>query len=188
MSSTAHFPDLVAAVAAAQDRDAFTQLYDHFAPRLKAYLMRQGASAASAEEITHEAMLTLWHKAALFDPAKSTLGTWLYRIARNRRIDGLRRDKSASLDPFDAMLHPAADIAPDVQLDSERNGSAVREALRTLPGEQAELVNLAFYEGLTHTEIASQLSLPLGTVKSRIRLAFSRLRGALEARGITGDI
>ncbi len=183
MSNPAVFAAWVADVAERRDRGAFTRLFDHFAPRLKAYLIRLGTDAALAEEIVQDVMSTLWRKAQLFDPAKSSLSTWLYRIARNRRIDLARREKG-ELDPDEPMLQPAQ--APDLDrlMDVQQREEVVRAALTTLPPEQLTLVRLAFFEGLSHSQISETTGLPLGTVKSRIRLAFTRLRRMLEAEGV----
>jgi RNA polymerase sigma factor (sigma-70 family) len=177
------FAGLVAAVAERRDTAAFTQLFDHFAPRVKAYLLRLGADAAAAEELTQEVMVTLWRKAALFDRAKSSVGTWLFRIARNRRIDQIRRSRGETLDEDDPMLLPAEPDAPDEVFDARRLEARMRLALDGLPDEQAQLVRLAFFDSLTHSEIAERTGLPLGTVKSRIRLAFARLRRNFEENG-----
>jgi RNA polymerase sigma-70 factor (ECF subfamily) len=179
--------DLVAAVAERRDRSAFVRLFDHFAPRIKSYLMRLGSDAASAEEIAQDAMVTLWRKAELFDRSKSSVGTWLFRIARNRKIDLLRRDRTNALDAHDPMLLPAAAPDPDATTDAARLEGLVRRAFDALPADQRRLVDLAFFEGRSHSEIAAQTGIPLGTVKSRIRLAFSRLRRALEAEGVHAD-
>lgn len=179
--------ELVGRVAGDRDRAAFVRLFDHFAPRLNSYLQRLGADSGTAEEIAQDVMSVLWHKASLFDPAKSALGTWLYRIARNRRIDILRSDKSAALTPDEPMLHPTGPPSPMDDLDRRRLDAKVREALALLPEDQADLVRRAFYQGLSHSEIAEETGLPLGTVKSRIRLAFSRLRRTLEAAGLVDD-
>jgi RNA polymerase sigma-70 factor (ECF subfamily) len=183
VSNPAEFAALVADVAERRDRAAFTRLFDHFAPRLNAYLMRLGSDQAMAEEIVQDVMTTLWRKAALFDPSKSSLSTWLYRIARNRRIDLARRQKG-EWDPDEPMLQPSG--TPDVGklFDDQQREEAVRGAMTTLPPEQLDLVRLAFYEGLSHSQIAETTGLPLGTVKSRIRLAFTRLRRTLEAEGV----
>jgi RNA polymerase sigma-70 factor (ECF subfamily) len=176
---------LVAAVAQKRDRDAFARLFDHFTPRLESYLMRLGSDAAAAEEIAQEVMLTLWRKATLFDPAKSSIGTWLYRIARNRRIDRGRRDRLEYLDPSeDAFERIADDAALDAAVDLQQREEALRQAMRSLPEEQLTLVRFAFFESLSHSAIAEKTGLPLGTVKSRIRLAFTRLRRSLEAEGV----
>jgi RNA polymerase sigma factor (sigma-70 family) len=175
---------LVDRVARLQDRDAFVVLFDHYAPRINGYLQRLGTPAGVAEELAQDVMVTLWRKAALFDPAKSSLGTWLFRIARNRRIDMLRRDRAAELDENDPALHPSdpSEDAGEV-LDAQRREERVRLALGQLPAEQLSLVELAFFKNLTHSQIAEETGLPLGTVKSRIRLAFTRLRRILEADG-----
>jgi RNA polymerase sigma-70 factor (ECF subfamily) len=179
------FADLVDRVAAERDRLAFATLFDHFAPRVAAYLMRLGTDNGTAEELAQEVMVTLWRKAALFDRTKSSVATWLFRVARNRRIDLLRRDKQALLDPEDPLLQPAGNADSDQMIDAQRREERVRAALTDLPAEQVELVRLAFFLGLSHSQIAEQTGLPLGTVKSRIRLAFARLRRTLEADGIS---
>lgn len=184
MTSPSEFAALVAAVAERQDRAAFTHLFDAFAPRLKAYLLRQGMEAAGAEEITQEVMVTLWRKAGLFDPQKSSLATWLYRIARNRRIDVLRRDRLEFLDTQDPVLEIEDESDLDAAMDRQQRETAVRAALGSLPEEQLALVRLAFFEGLSHGQISERTGLPLGTVKSRIRLGFTRLRRTLEAGGV----
>ena len=180
----AEFVAWVAAVAERRDREAFTRLFDHFGPRLNAYLLRLGADPATAEEIAQETMVTLWRKAALFDPQRSGLATWLYRIARNRRIDLLRRDRLDFLDTADPVLEPADDSDLLAQVDLQQREEAVRAALAGLPPEQLSLVRLAFFDGLSHSEISERTGLPLGTVKSRIRLGFARLRRSLEAGGV----
>lgn len=185
MSSHAEWADLVAAVAARRDREAFARIFDHFAPRLEAWLARQGVEQATAEEIVQDVMVTLWRKAELFDPAKSSLPTWLFRVARNRRIDLIRRDRMDYLDPLDQSF---ADIASDSEIEStldlQQREEILREAIRDLPEEQLSLVRLAFFDSLSHSVIAERTGLPLGTVKSRIRLAFARLRKALERQGV----
>jgi RNA polymerase sigma factor (sigma-70 family) len=175
---------MVAAVAERRDRDAFARLYDHFAPRLNGYLLRLGTAPTTAEEITQEVMVTLWRKAHLFDARKSSATTWLYRIARNRRIDLRRRDRLDFLDALDPVLEPADDVDLDRQVDQGQREEAVRAALKSLPEEQLFLVRLAFFDGLSHSQISERTGLPLGTVKSRIRLGFTRLRRALEAGGV----
>lgn len=179
------FADLVERVATAQDRAAFIALFDHFGPRLNAYLRRLGTDNGSAEEIVQEVMVVLWRKAALFDRSKSSVATWLFRIARNRRIDMARRDRSKTLDPSDSLLQPSPAEDPSEAVDGRRREARVAAALAGLPPEQRTLVRLAFFQELSHGEIAAATGLPLGTVKSRIRLAFGRLRKALEQTGET---
>ncbi|MGL5117092.1 MAG: sigma-70 family RNA polymerase sigma factor [Beijerinckiaceae bacterium] len=176
---------LVTAVADQRDQDAFARLFDYFTPRLESYLMRLGSDAAAAEEIAQDVMLTLWRKASLFDPAKSSIGTWLYRIARNRRIDRARRDRLDYLDPSEGALDRISDdTSLDSLVDLQQREEALRQVMKSLPDEQLSLVRLAFFDSLSHSAIAEKTGLPLGTVKSRIRLAFTRLRRALEAEGV----
>lgn len=180
-----HWTLLMQAVVAQRDRSAFTEIFDHFTPRLEAYLARLGLDAATAEEITQDVMMTLWRKAELFDPAKSSLATWLYRIARNRRIDFARRARTESIDPHSpAILEIADETRTDSDLDGRQRDDTVRALIDDLPAEQRDLVKLAFYSGMTHHQLAAHAGLPLGTVKSRLRLAFAKLRRGLEAGGI----
>ena len=173
------FADLMAVIAASQDREAFAEMFAYYAPRVKAYMLRLGAGAALAEELAQEVMLTVWRKAGLFDRRQASVSTWIFRIARNRRIDAARRVKSADIDPEDPSLHPDAPAAPDDAVSAGQIETRVRAALDMLPAEQLDLVRQAFYDGLTHSEIAARTGIPLGTVKSRIRLAFGKLRGLL---------
>lgn len=176
------FAGLIEKIAESQDRDAFAALFAHFAPRLKGYLLRLGASDGQAEEVLQEALLTVWRKAHLFDRKKAAASTWIFTIARNRRIDILRKKKFPEIDAEDPSLVPDAPRAPDEEVIEAHEGAAVRVALEKLPDEQRELVRLAFYNGWSHSKIAADTNLPLGTVKSRLRLAFSRLRNELEGR------
>lgn len=175
------FALLAARVASERDRQAFGELFDYFAPRINGYLMRLGMDRGQSEELCQEVMIALWQKAHLFDPGKSSLSTWLFRVARNRRIDARRRDRSALLDPEDPMFQPEATEPADQTVDINRRDARIRAAMAELPEDQRELVRYAFFNGLSHSEIAAETGLPLGTVKSRIRLAFARLRKAIEA-------
>lgn len=179
------FAALVEAVADRRDKAAFGELFDFYAPRLKSFLMSQNASAAEAEDLVQDVMTVLWNKAHLYDPSRSSLSTWLFRIARNRRIDLARRQKTRKIDETDPMLLPAAPAAPDDGLAHEDREQVVRAVLAKLPEEQLDLVRQAFFFGLSHSEIAERSGLPLGTVKSRIRLAFGKLRKLLEDAGMT---
>ncbi len=174
------FALLMQRVVQSRDRIAFGELFDHFAPRLNAYLMRLSLERSAAEELTQEVMIVLWQKAGLYDPAKSSLSTWLFRIARNRRIDLKRRDRSGLLDPHDPVFHPEPEEQADVAMDNREREARVRAVMAELPPEQRVLITEAFFIGLSHSEIAEKNQLPLGTVKSRIRLAFARLRKAIE--------
>lgn len=185
MESRDQWAALVVAVAQQRDKSAFVRIFDHFTPRLESYLARLGLEEAVAEDIAQEVMVTIWQKAFLFDPEKSTLSTWIYRIARNKRIDHARRGQAQPVDPASPVLLDRPDEGdPDRALDGEKRDDLVRRLIQTLPKEQRDLVRRAFYEGLSHTQIADQTGIALGTVKSRLRLAFARLRKGLEAAGI----
>lgn len=173
------FADLMEAIAAHQDRAAFAELFAFFAPRVKAYILRLGAGSALAEELAQEVMITVWRKAQLFDRNQASVSTWIFRIARNRRIDALRRASNADLDPDEPSLQPEPFEAADDLLTAAEREDRVRAALVELPAEQRELLRQAFYEGLSHRDIAERSGIPLGTVKSRIRLAFAKMRARL---------
>lgn len=172
--------DCVEAIAATQSREAFSELFAYFAPRLKSYLLRLGADDALAEELTQEVMVTVWRKAEQYDRQQASVSTWIFRIARNRRIDAHRRTNKPELHEHEPSLRPPEIQTPEALTHRGQQQIIVRGALSDLPPEQLKLLQAAFYEGLTHSEIAKTYEIPLGTVKSRIRLAFNRLRGALE--------
>lgn len=177
--TTDHMADLVGDVAKHRDRAAFTALFDFYAPRIKAFLIRSTCPPALAEEVTQDVMITLWQKAHMFDREKSSLGTWLFRIARNRRIDLIRRDKSDKLDAQDPTLFPTITEINQEGVDAIARDRQIRLAIASLPAEQSQLIRLSFFESQSHGQISEELNLPLGTVKSRIRLAFNRLRKEL---------
>lgn len=186
MPAADHWALLMRAVAERRDKAAFTEIFDYFTPRLEAYLIRLGLDPGAAEEIAQDVMITLWRKAELFDAEKSSLATWLYRVARNRRIDLSRRSRTDYVDPQSpAILDIPEERRFESEIDGQQRDDIVRSLITGLPVEQRDLVLLAFYEGLSHSQIAERTQLPLGTVKSRLRLAFTRLRRALEAGGIS---
>jgi len=172
--------DLMIAVAERRDRAAFVRLFEQFGPRVKAYLMRQGADRANAEDLAQDVMLTVWRRAAQFDRSKATFSTWVFTIARNRRIDGLRRVKRPEIDPQDPVLVREPDDPADQVVDAAERGRLLHAAVAQLPDEQERLLRLAYFEDKSHSAIAEELDLPLGTVKSRLRLAIGKLRAALE--------
>lgn len=172
--------DLVQSVAERRDKTAFAALFDYYAPRIHTYLRGLGAGDEVADELCQDVMLTVWNKAHTFDRGRSAVSTWLYRVARNRHIDHLRREGRPPANLSDPALMPEAPVPSDDATAARASERRLRQALRGLPRTQAELLRLAFYDGKSHREIAQFLDLPLGTVKSRIRLAFGRLRGALE--------
>ena len=170
---------LIQAIAENADKSAFAVLFKRFAGRVKGFLIKAGASAEQAEEIAQEVMITVWRKAASYDPAKAGVSTWIYTIARNRRIDLARRENRPEPDPTDPQYQPDPEPDTATQFAQEERDQRVRTALSELSQDQREVVHLSFFAGLSHGEIAAQLSLPLGTIKSRLRLSFGRLRGAL---------
>lgn len=176
----AAFADLVERVADAGDRAAFSRLFAHYAPRVKGYLLRLGLDGGRAEELSQEVMVAVWRKAATFDRTQASVSTWIFRIARNRRIDAFRRDQRAELDADDPTWTPPSEPAADESLESMQTRAHVRLALAELPPDQQEAVRRAFYEELSHSEIAQKTGVALGTVKSRLRLAFVKLRARLE--------
>ena len=184
MPSTEQLNAWVQAVGACGDRQAFAALFRHFAPRLKGFLLRTGAPDDLAEELAQEAMATLWRRAAAFDPARAQLATWLYTIARNLRVDHHRvRAGGAASELDDAALDELVDEAaprPEERLAAAQRRHRLREAMSELPPEQAQVLQLSFFHEETHECIARRLGIPLGTVKSRIRLAVGQLRRRLE--------
>jgi RNA polymerase sigma-70 factor (ECF subfamily) len=169
---------LIIAVARHQDRAAFATLFGHFAPRVKAYLQRRGSGASQAEELAQEAMLAVWRKATLYDPARATAAAWVFAIARNLWIDTLRRSR-LSLPPPDPSDDPVPIPLADALLTAEDRARRLHAALQDLRPEQMESLQLAFFDDRSHKEIEQMLGVPLGTVKSRLRLAMSRLRALL---------
>jgi RNA polymerase sigma factor (sigma-70 family) len=165
-----------------QDRDqrAFAELFGYFAPRIKAFLMKSGASETLAEECTQEVMATLWQKSHLFDPTRASVATWIFTIARNRKIDALRKQRRP--EPEDLTWGPEPEPDQAEVLGQRQESKKLAEAVRSLPDKQRELVEQAYFGDHSHTEIASQTGLPLGTIKSRIRLALERLRHEMSER------
>jgi len=162
----------------AQDQAAFAELFNHFAPRVKSFLMRSGADATMAEECTQEVMATLWQKAHLFDPTRASAATWIFTIARNRKIDAIRKHKRP--EPEDLPWGPEAEPDQADALVLQQESEQLGQALAALPDKQRTLIEKAYFGDLSHSEIAEQTGLPLGTIKSRIRLALDRLRHAMK--------
>ncbi len=172
---------LVQAVASQGDRQAFAALFKHFAPRVKAYLMRLGTPESVAEDLAQEALVSVWRKAHLFDPAHAGVSTWVFTIARNLRVDYFRRRSNLALEQDEGQGEQIPDTspAPDEHCYAAQQESEVRRALQQLSPDQAQVLQLSFFEEHPHARIAQDLGIPLGTVKSRVRLAMNHLRRLL---------
>ncbi len=173
--------DLIERIALSHDRAAFAALFRHFAPRVKSFVMRGGTEAEAAQEIAQEALIMVWRKAASFDRRRASAATWIYTIARNKRIDLLRRTGRPPIETEDwlTVYAPESEDA-DKSVLAGQTYTRMKELMDGLAPDQLVVIRMAFFEDKTHTAIAEQLALPLGTVKSRIRLALTRLRQALE--------
>ena len=171
--------DSIGKVAKSKDKQAFSEFFSLVAPRVKGYLMKLGSSDIIAEDLLQEVMLTVWKRAETFDRSKAAVSTWLFTIARNKRIDLLRKEIRPELDPEDPMLSREDEKLADTAYEEKQDSEKILEAINTLPKEQSRLINMTFYEDKSHSIIAQELGIPLGTVKSRIRLASSRLKKIL---------
>jgi RNA polymerase sigma-70 factor (ECF subfamily) len=157
-----------------KDHAAFAELFAHFAPRVKAFLMKSGADETTAEECAQDVMATLWRKAHMFDAQRASVSTWIFTIARNRRIDVIRREKRP--EPEALPWGPEEEPQPAEMLELRQESDRLSAALKRLPDKQRELVEKAYFGDLSHSQIAEATGLPLGTIKSRLRLALERLR------------
>ncbi|MGF1476387.1 MAG: sigma-70 family RNA polymerase sigma factor [Geminicoccaceae bacterium] len=166
-------------VAGERDRRAFMELFDHYAPRVKGYLRRLGVDGEAAEDLVQDVMLTVWQRAETYDPRQAGVSTWIFTIARNRRIDVIRRERRPEPDPDDPLLVPDAEPFGEAIVLRAETDRRLRAAVASLPEDQATLVRVSFFEEKPHGRIAKELGLPLGTVKSRIRLALGKLRSVL---------
>ena len=171
---------LLLRVGSDRDRFAFKKLYEHFAPRLKSFLLRIGSDMSAAEEICQESMIMVWRRAETFNPDSAGASTWIFTIARNKRIDKLRKDNRPLPDLHDPSFFQIPVDKSDDILQRVEEEKKIKNALKNLPPEQAKLILSAYYEENSHRKIADETNLPLGTVKSRIRLAINRLRSQLE--------
>ncbi|MEM9874622.1 MAG: sigma-70 family RNA polymerase sigma factor, partial [Myxococcota bacterium] len=169
------------AIAARRDREAFAVLYRRYAPRVRAFLLRRRAEPSAATDVMQDVMLTVWHKADRYDPQRASVASWVFTIARNRYIDRVRRERRPEPEPEEEVA--PSDRAPDRRVDADRRHARVRAAVASLPEEQRQLIALAYLEGRSQTEIAAATGLPLGTVKSRFRLAMKKLRATMASVG-----
>lgn len=171
---------LMAAVAERQDVHAYEVLFRYFVPKVRAYMSKIGSDRVFAEEMAQEAMLTVWRKAKLFDPGRGQASTWIYTIARNVRIDALRRGPRPTFDPNDPAFVPEEEPAADVVLDRLQDTERLRVAMASLKPDEVKTLRLSFFEDMAHPAIAATLGIPIGTVKSRIRNACLKLRAILK--------
>ena len=169
--------ELIKKVEILKDTSAFEELFNHFAPRVKAFLMKSGADPQMAEECSQEVMATVWRKAHLFDPSRASASTWIFTIARNKKIDAIRKQNR----PEPEQLYPDQDYEPDQEtiVELQQETERLTSALEELPEKQRVLVEKAYLGELSHSEIAEITGLPLGTIKSRIRLALEKLRHSM---------
>jgi RNA polymerase sigma-70 factor (ECF subfamily) len=177
-----NWPQLIVAVGQSKDRHAFAQLFDHFAPRIKSYMLRSAASSGEAEELAQEVMLLIWRKAALFDSGSHGAAAWIFTIARNVRIDSVRRGRRGGIQQVsevEAEFLVDTDPRADEHVTTRQADALVRAALGGLSAEQRKVIELSYFEDKPHAEISLLLGLPLGTVKSRLRLALEKLRKSL---------
>ena len=170
----------IQAIATSQDRAAFAELFQFYAPRLRAYLSRGGLSDGSIEEVVQDVMLTVWRRAEQYRPERAAVSTWIFTIARNRRIDRLRRTMRPEPEPDIPGVAPASVPAPDDSAAASARAEKLRAAMATLPEEQAGILRRMYFDGSSQRTIARELDLPVGTVKSRVRLAMKHLRTVLD--------
>ncbi|MGD9512107.1 MAG: sigma-70 family RNA polymerase sigma factor [Geminicoccaceae bacterium] len=170
----------IRAVAEHRDRAAFGRIFMHYGPRVKAYLRRLGAEEAAAEDLTQDVMLAVWRRAGQYDSRRAALGTWIFTIARNRRIDVLRGERRPDFDPNDpALVRDGSAPRGDQLAEAGQERRAMLAAVEQLPPEQVRLLRIFYFEEKPQSVIAEELGLPLGTVKSRLRLALHKLRRKL---------
>ena len=171
--------ECLARVAAKRDKAAFGQLFDHYAPLIRAYsLARDPGADLVADDLVQEVMTRVWLKADKYNGQLANLNTWIFTLARNCRIDYLRRNSryATEIDPTD-IFNDIEDegLGPFQQAQQTRAGESIRTGLEQLPREQAEILTKVYLEGKSHQQASDELHLPLGTVKSRVRLALKKL-------------
>jgi RNA polymerase sigma-70 factor (ECF subfamily) len=173
------FAPLIARISEQRDREAFVEVFRYFAPRVKSFLINRGRNQQSAEDVLQEVMIAVWEKAYLYNSEKASVSTWLFTIARYKHIDRIRRDGRHKTESDEPDLRPSEEPEADAEVLQSQRAEAVRKVVATLPQDQQTVIAMSFNQGLSHSEIAEQLGLPLGTVKSRIRRAFQRMREEL---------
>jgi RNA polymerase sigma factor (sigma-70 family) len=182
--------ELMKRVQSQRDRIAFRELAAYFAPRLRQFLASRGASRHDADEVTQETLLAIWAKASSYDASRASLSTWIYSVARNRWIDRTRKAKRYDIDPKDPAWVPSAPESPDEAYDTKEREKRISIAMNGLTVDQAEIMRKVYFDGKAHRVVAEELDIPVGTVKSRIRLALGKLRNLLfeEEAAASGEI
>ncbi len=169
--------ELLERVGRDRDQEAFVEIFEYFAPRIKSFLMKGGCASDQADELAQEAMLSVWHKADSYDSSQAKASTWMFTIARNKKIDAFRKMKKIEVDIDDYHLTDNKSPMPSEAAFLKEETRTLKESIDKLPKEQAELIRKSFFEDKSHAEIAAETKIPLGTIKSRIRLGLERLRG-----------
>ncbi len=177
---SSHWDNLLVRVGRDRDKDAFAELFSHFAPRIKSFLLKLGTDMSLAEEIAQEAMIIVWRRSETYNPSQSGAGTWIFTVARNKRIDRLRRENRPMPDFTDPAFSKDTPETGEIVVLRQQEDEKIRHALKNLSEEQAKMIFSAYYEEKSHREISDESGVPLGTVKSRIRLALNRLRAHLD--------
>ena len=163
-----------------QDKLAFNNIFRYFAPRLKSFLIKAGSTDSQAEEVIQEVMIAVWTKSSTYDSSKSSVSTWIYTIARNKRIDKIRKEKRHYLSESDEGLEIPVDSTQEKEIFSAQVSNSLKKYMSNLPEEQSKLLKLSYFYNKTHADISTELKIPLGTVKSRIRLALTKMRHLVE--------
>ena len=175
-------------IAESQDIGSFKKIFEYFSPRLKSFLMKSGAEENIAEEIIQETMTIIWTKADYYDPKVASPSTWIYTIARNKKIDILRKSRKAILEDIETAVLPAVDPKTEENIEHDQKFDMIAQHLDSLPKDQLDLLKMNFFEEKSHGEISDLTGIPLGTVKSRIRLALEKIRGKLDKNGAMADL
>lgn len=175
-----YFGQLLQRVANQRDKASFGTLFDHFAPRIKSFMLRKGVASQQAEDLVQETMIAVWTKAGLFDAERGSVTTWIFTIARNLRIDRIRRESSMPLTELGDYDEADDEPGSDAVLSRKQEDTQVGMALKSIPADQREILMLAYVDDFSQSEIAQRLNMPLGTVKSRMRLAYGHMRKMLE--------
>jgi len=173
VNSSADWSDLLQQFSESKDKRLYVQLFQHFAPKVKAYIIRLGLVETTAEELMQETMLSVWRKSHLYNRSKAAASTWIFTLARNQSIDWMRKQKypEYSLDDWneEPVDHPH-------EGESMVTSDRMAKAISKLPENQAQVIYMSFFEGRSHSDISDRLGVPLGSVKSRIRLASEKLK------------